>query len=79
MMYDLAGLTSILAAGVLNQNLPEGIVGLIEIFAVCCLLGGIAAVAICRTRHSFYRRQNGSSFKEVNSTHWADDRNKDAQ
>lgn len=78
-MVDLAEIANILAVGIFNQNLPEGIVGLLEIFAVCCLLGGIATVAICRSRHSYYKRHNNSSFKEVNSTHWADDRNKDAQ
>ena len=78
---DLLATAPALAVNIFNQNWPEGIVGLLEIFGLCCLLGGIAAVMICRSRN--YRIKNGikhnSGFKEVNSNHWADDRNKDAR
>ncbi len=63
---------------IFNQNLPEGIVGLLEIFVICCLVGGLVTFALCRTRPSYKSRKDGN-FKGVNSNHWADDRNKDAR
>ncbi len=75
---DLTGITSTLAANIFKQNWPEGIVGLIEVFCLCCLLGGIAAFAICRSRHN-YRAKRNSKITEVNSNRWANDRNKDAR
>ncbi len=76
---DLPVITSTLAANIFNQNWPDGIVGLLEVFCLCCLLGGIAAFAICRSRHSYRASaKRNSKVTEVNSNRLANDRNKDA-
>ncbi|MDB5079010.1 MAG: hypothetical protein JWP00_934 [Chloroflexi bacterium] len=69
-----------IAANIFNQYLPDGIIGMVEIFFLCCLVGGIAAFYICRTRHSHkHSGKSKTKFTEVNSRHWVNDRNKDGQ
>ena len=75
---DVIGIFTTSGLNIFNQNLPEGIVGLLEIFAVCCLVGGLATFALCRTRHS-YKIRKDTNFKVINSNRWVNDRNKDAQ
>jgi hypothetical protein len=75
---DVIGIFTTSGLNFFNQNLPEGIVELLEIFALCCLVGGLVAFALCRTRHT-YKARKETRFKAINSNRWADDRNKDAR
>ena len=63
---------------IFNHNWPEGIVSLVEIFVVCCLVGGFVTFVLCRTRHS-YKLKETSDIKATDSNRWATDRNKDAR
>lgn len=75
---DAIGFFATIGLNIFNQDLPEGIVGLLEIFAVCCLVGGLVTFSLCRTRHNHKIREN-ASLKAINSNRWANDRNKDAR
>ena len=75
---DEIGFFVTLGLNIFNQDWPEGIVGLVEIFMVCCLIGGLVTFALCRTRHS-YKIRKEAGFKVTNSTRWANDRSKDAR
>lgn len=67
------------ALNIFSQNWPDGIVGLLEIFAVCCLVGGLVTYGLCRNRHFAFKIKKDPNFRAINSNRWANDRSKDAR
>jgi hypothetical protein len=63
---------------IFNNNWPEGIVSLVEIFVVCCLIGGLVTFVLCRTRQS-YKLKETADFKAADSNRLVSDKNKDVR